>query len=378
MLSHIRGDAIGGAEVVLADAAKIFKDAGYEVICCFSTSYDLQEDKIKLGKLGIEIINTNKRMEFLLRSKDPRTRSILTLNHARALTKMVKSLKPDIVFVDHEAFNSLKKFSQETKVIQYVHFPYEYVPDPYGTSLENRIFRIASLKYIVSSENFSKLILANSAFTRRECIKRWRRDDCIILYPPVDTSHLTSSRCKNDTCVVLSCISPEKRIEVAINAFTHELLKNKQLVIAGYLTNENISYYNMLIKTIRKHKMNNVIILTNLDTKGLGVLLSKATLFLHPMGNEHFGIAIVEAMAAGCIPIVHNSGGPIEIIQEGKYGFTYNSPSELPYILNKAFDLSAYDLHVVERAKEFDKYHFRRNLCSLIATLSMNVDLRNV
>jgi len=35
---------------------------------------------------------------------------------------------------------------------------------------------------------------------------------------------------------------------------------------------------------------------------------------LHTMVGEHFGISIVEAMASGCIPVVHNSGGMKEFV----------------------------------------------------------------
>ncbi|CAG8516410.1 6016_t:CDS:2 [Acaulospora colombiana] len=38
--------------------------------------------------------------------------------------------------------------------------------------------------------------------------------------------------------------------------------------------------------------------------------LSIAMIGLHTMWNEHFGIGIVEYMAAGAIPVAHNSGGP--------------------------------------------------------------------
>ena len=34
------------------------------------------------------------------------------------------------------------------------------------------------------------------------------------------------------------------------------------------------------------------------------------------MVGEHFGISIVEAMALGCLPIVHNSGGMVEFVPE--------------------------------------------------------------
>jgi glycosyltransferase involved in cell wall biosynthesis len=36
--------------------------------------------------------------------------------------------------------------------------------------------------------------------------------------------------------------------------------------------------------------------------------------YVHCAENEHFGITIVEAMAAGCVPVVHDSGGPREIV----------------------------------------------------------------
>jgi len=40
------------------------------------------------------------------------------------------------------------------------------------------------------------------------------------------------------------------------------------------------------------------------------------------MWNEHFGIGIVEMMAAGAIVLAHKSGGPkMDIIDEGQTGF---------------------------------------------------------
>ena len=41
----------------------------------------------------------------------------------------------------------------------------------------------------------------------------------------------------------------------------------------------------------------------------------------HPEAAEHFGITILEAMSAGCIPIVYAAGGPAEIVKHGVNGF---------------------------------------------------------
>ena len=38
--------------------------------------------------------------------------------------------------------------------------------------------------------------------------------------------------------------------------------------------------------------------------------LRKASVGIHTMWNEHFGISVVEMMAAGLVVVAHNSGGP--------------------------------------------------------------------
>ena len=38
-------------------------------------------------------------------------------------------------------------------------------------------------------------------------------------------------------------------------------------------------------------------------------LMSRAKICIHPMKYEHFGIAVVEAMAVGLISIVHKYSG---------------------------------------------------------------------
>ena len=48
-----------------------------------------------------------------------------------------------------------------------------------------------------------------------------------------------------------------------------------------------------------------------------------------PEKFEHFGITVVEAMAAGCLPLVLAQGGPAEIVTSGEDGWTFETPVEL-------------------------------------------------
>jgi glycosyltransferase involved in cell wall biosynthesis len=48
-----------------------------------------------------------------------------------------------------------------------------------------------------------------------------------------------------------------------------------------------------------------------------------------PKKVEHFGITVVEAMAAGAIPIVYSAGGYKEIVEQGENGFLWSTKGQL-------------------------------------------------
>jgi len=91
-----------------------------------------------------------------------------------------------------------------------------------------------------------------------------------------------------------------------------------------------------LKKRIKEEGLDNVELLTNLPRDRLRELLGRARYYLHPSFPEHFGIAVVEAMATGCIPIVYRDGGAwFDIVSRVSDILGYSDVNEVPGIIRR-------------------------------------------
>jgi len=94
----------------------------------------------------------------------------------------------------------------------------------------------------------------------------------------------------------------------------------------------------------------------------------------HPEAAEAFGISIVEAMSAGCVPLAFNAGGPREIIRQGVNGFLYDSLADLIRLTADLFDPQHAETRIriaeaaMERASAFSIDHFVAKGKALVQT----------
>jgi len=102
-------------------------------------------------------------------------------------------------------------------------------------------------------------------------------------------------------------------------------------------------------------------------------LLSAAKVFLRTLHNEPFGMSVVEAMAAGCVPVVPKSGGPwFDILdqEQGRYGYAYSSLREaaekIQLLMNNEQLRVQISQRAFERAKCFDRSFFERKIVDVI------------
>ena len=90
----------------------------------------------------------------------------------------------------------------------------------------------------------------------------------------------------------------------------------------------------------------------------------------HPDRFEHFGIALVEAMAAGAAPVVYGAAGPAEIVRDGVDGDHWRARSELIAITTRLMHdpeaLRARGEAARRRTDEFSAARFTRELLDFV------------
>jgi glycosyltransferase involved in cell wall biosynthesis len=89
-----------------------------------------------------------------------------------------------------------------------------------------------------------------------------------------------------------------------------------------------------------------------------------------PERAEHFGIAPIEAMSAGAVPVVFDAAGPAEVVRSGVDGLVYRSLDELVAHTQRLINDEGYRNSLVASARErsvvYNHEHFETNVRSLI------------
>jgi glycosyltransferase involved in cell wall biosynthesis len=67
-------------------------------------------------------------------------------------------------------------------------------------------------------------------------------------------------------------------------------------------------------------------------------LLGRAKVYVQPSYTEGFGLAVVEAMSAGCVPVVTASGALGEVVGEAGYSVQYGNVEEIAAAIRRALE----------------------------------------
>ncbi|MEM1623950.1 MAG: glycosyltransferase [Sulfolobales archaeon] len=190
-------------------------------------------------------------------------------------------------------------------------------------------------------------------------IERWLGTKAFVVHPPVNVERylsLARNPEREDLVITVGRIERGKRQHV-IPAIARETPGVRYAIIGAIGQTDYFQYVKRLLKRLGVEER--VKIYTNLSESHKVRLLSRAKVYLHTMKYEHFGISVVEAMAAGAIPIVHRYSGPwVDIVSQLEKDIRY---SYLDYNECANMILRALSSWSPERAEKLSIYATRFN-----------------
>mmetsp|Transcript_63678 Transcript_63678/g.94538 ORF Transcript_63678/g.94538 Transcript_63678/m.94538 type:complete len:293 (+) Transcript_63678:92-970(+) len=172
--------------------------------------------------------------------------------------------------------------------------------------------------------SMSSLVMVNSTWTHGHIQFLWRlASNLCIVYPPCDTKSLEDLPLENRKDIILSIgqFRPEKDHALQLRSFALLLKKypddtkktwNVKLALVGSCRGPDDEQRVEELRNLSASLdiSDSVEFVLNRPYPELREYLGRASVGIHTMWNEHFGIGVVEMMAAGLITIAHNSGGP--------------------------------------------------------------------
>jgi glycosyltransferase involved in cell wall biosynthesis len=192
-----------------------------------------------------------------------------------------------------------------------------------------------------------------------------------VLYPPVSEHWFARSNDRKKQLVSFARMSPEKKFETCIRAFAglHSSLTTT-LVLAGSTGRYN-PYLERLRRLTRELGVDHAVIFqTNPSISAMRASAIQSKAYVSCQTEpESFNITVLEAMAAGCIPIVPPDLFK-ELVLQG-IGFSYSNESELTQTMKHVLNLSQSEFAELskrsrERASQFTQEKFADALLMLL------------
>ncbi len=220
--------------------------------------------------------------------------------------------KYDLVISSSHSFSKGIITAPEQLHISYVHTPMRYAWDQMNTYLEqsklaNFGFKIP-IRYalhklrqwdFLSSQRVDFLI-SNSNFTAKRIKKYWGLTSEVI-HPPVDIERFNFKNKREDFYLSVNRLVPNKRIDLLISAFNK---LNLPLIVIGDGPERS---------RLEKIAKSNIIFLKKVSNSEVEDYMSRCRAFVYA-GLEDFGIAPIEAMAAGAPVIGYAQGGILDTV----------------------------------------------------------------
>lgn len=172
-----------------------------------------------------------------------------------------------------------------------------------------------------------------------------------VIYPPVEVERFHPCLERGDYYITVSRLVAHKRIDLLVQGFSQ---MNLPLIVVGE---------GPQLPKLRKLANSNIQFLGYAADEKVAELLGKARGFVCA-AEEDFGIAIVEAQAAGCPVLAYGQGGALETVSERITGLFFGEqslPSLIEAVQRFEREISSFCIEDMQRnARRFSTARFLR------------------
>ena len=350
--------SIGGAERVVLALHELFPDAPI---------YTSQYDPNQIDWFKNADIKTTWLQGL---PKQSTVRKLLPVLRRQAFQNIDLSGYDIVISSSGAEAKAVKKLKKGALHITYCHSPThyywarydEYLKEP-GFGMLNplarnglRILGGPMRKWDYKVAQHPDILIANSTHIQNK-IKEYYNRESVVIFPPVDIERFAQkSQPKRSGLVISGRQVPYKRFDLAIQA---AIKLNLPLTVNG-----SGPMHEKLVTLAHGHK--NITFTSGLSDKEMPKLIAGAELFIFP-GVEDFGIAPVEALAAGTPVIAFGEGGSLDYINDIT-GILFDTQSVDALAEAITVGLAAKWDHakIAKSALAFDKYHFEKEILKLL------------
>ncbi len=347
MIIHPHLDVVGGSEILTQILIYELAKMGIDImVLTRNRNVDRFPEKRNVKFKYFEQIGDKLTQEQILsRLLD----IFFTISHA------VKDFDPHavLVMIQEPVYGVISKLiSPKIGTAIYIHYPFEEELKPENLPRFISMYRFPTLYEGLFP--FINLKMTNSNYTARALYKHFGLESNVV-YPAVPWEYFEKEPDLNEepenVIITVGRFVPQKRIDVLIDMFINKIRKevpDSKLIVVGLKDPRYEDYYNSLVKKVEGTE-NIEFIDRALTPKEMIEFYKKAKLYVHMRIGEHFGMAPVEAMSQGAVPILPKKSGLAELITHGVHGYAYTSDDEcLQYIL-KALKMPWNEFRILRR-----------------------------
>jgi glycosyltransferase involved in cell wall biosynthesis len=202
---------------------------------------------------------------------------------------------------------------------------------------------------VASAQRVDRFLAISQAVAAR--IRKYYGREAEVIYPPVDVDRFTPRAEPEDFYLVVSRLIPYKRVDLAVQAFN---ALGWPLKVVGDGRDR---------AALQARARPNVEFLGRLPDAAVCDLMARCRAFLFP-GLEDFGIAPVEAQAAGRPVVAYAGGGALDTVVDGVTGvhFAPQTAAALADAVRRSADVPWDPATIRAHAERYSAASFRRRL----------------